>query len=143
MHIAIGYRWFLTSAGFHIERALQAEGHTVSYVGLPCPDRPGYDNSVSISEIIQQLRQWPDLYLWIDPAGRYFPSGIEDLPIPTACYMIDVHIGHWLQQAARFFDAVFIAQRDYLYSFKQAVGHNQVYWPPLAAAGDVHRQIDL
>jgi glycosyltransferase involved in cell wall biosynthesis len=143
MHIALGYRWFLTSAGFHIERALQAQGHTVSYVGLPCPDRSGYDNSVSIGEIIQQLPQRPDLYLWIDPAGRYFPPGIEDLPLPTACYVIDVHLGHWRQQAARFFDAVFIAQHDYLDSFKRAVGHDQVYWLPLAAADDVHHPIDL
>ncbi|MCX7855698.1 MAG: glycosyltransferase [Anaerolineae bacterium] len=40
---------------------------------------------------------------------------------------------------ARFFDVVFIAQKDYLERFQRAVGHDQVYWLPLAAAPDVHR----
>jgi hypothetical protein len=143
MHIAIGYRWFLTSAGYHIERALQSLGHTVTYVGLPCSQRSGYDSTVPLDEILAALPQPPDLYLWIDPAGRYFPPGIQDLPIPTACYLIDVHLGGWRHQVARFFDAVFIAQKDYLDTFRRAVGHNQVYWLPLAAAPDVHYQHDL
>lgn len=142
MHIALGYRWFETSAGYHFERALQALGHTVTYVGLPAEPRSGYDHAVPLPAIIAALQPQPDLFVWIDPAGRYFPIGIEDLPIPTVCYLIDVHLGHWREQAARFFDAVFIAQRDYLYRFKQAVGHDQVHWLPLAAAPDVHYQHD-
>ncbi len=143
MHIAIGYRWFLTSAGYHLERALRDLGHTTIYVGLPCSQRLGYDSTVSVSEVITGLPQAPDLYLWIDPAGRYFPPGIEDLPIPTACYLIDVHLGTWRRQVARFFDLVFVAQKDYVDSFRRVVGHDQVYWLPLAAAPDVHRQLDL
>ncbi len=143
MHIAVGYRWFLTSAGYHLERALRSLGHTVTYVGLPCSERPGHDSIVPINEIIASLPEPPVLYLWIDPAGRYFPPGIEDLPIPTACYLVDVHLGTWRQQAARFFDAVFIAQKDYLDAFRRAAGHDQVYWLPLAAAPDVHRDHDL
>lgn len=138
MHVAIGYRWFPTAAGYHLERALQALGHTVTYVGLPSPARPGYDTVVPVDELIAALPQPPDLYLWVDPAGRYFPPGIERLPIPTACYLIDVHLGRWREQAARFFDAVFIAQKDHLERFRRAVGHDQVYWLPLAAAPDVH-----
>ncbi|MBC7227531.1 MAG: glycosyltransferase [Thermoflexales bacterium] len=138
MHIAIGYRWFPTAAGYHIERALQALGHKVTYIGLPCSQRAGYDTTVPVDEIVAALPEKPDFYLWIDPAGRYFPPGIERLPIPTACYLIDVHLGTWREQAARFFDAVFIAQKDYLERFRRAVGHEQVYWLPLAAAPDVH-----
>ncbi len=138
MHIVLGYRWFPTAAGYHIERALRALGHTVTYVGLPSGSRPGYDTTVSLNEILAAMPRQPDLYLWVDPAGRYFPPGIEALPIPTACYLIDVHLGRWREQAARFFDAVFIAQRDYLERFRRAVGHDQVYWLPLAAAPDVH-----
>ncbi len=138
MHIALGYRWFPTAAGYHLERALQALGHRVTYVGLPCATRPGYDTTVPVGEIIAALPEMPELYLWIDPAGRYFPPGIENLPIPTVCYLIDVHLGTWREQVARFFDAIFIAQRDYLERFRRAVGHNQVYWLPLAAAPDVH-----
>jgi hypothetical protein len=143
MHILLGYRWFSTAAGFHIERALQVLGHTVTFVGLPCSQRAGYDTTVPVDEIVFALPNKPDLYLWIDPAGRYFPPGIENLSIPTACYLIDVHLGHWREHAARFFDAVFIAQKDYLERFRRAVGHDQVYWLPLAAAPDVHYQHDL
>lgn len=143
MHVAIGYRWFSTAAGYHLERAFQARGHTVTYVGLPCGRRPGYDSVVPVDEIVASLPQPPDLYLWVDPAGRYFPPGIEELPIPTACYLIDVHLGTWRQQAARFFDAVFVAQKDYLEAYRRTVGHDQVHWLPLGAAPDVHRQWDL
>lgn len=143
MHIAIGYYWFPAATGYHLERALRALGHTVTYVGLPSGQRPGYDNTTPVSDVVAALPQSPDLYLWIDPANRYFPPGIEDLPIPTACYLIDVHLGTWRQHAARFFDAVFIAQKDYLDRFRQSVGHDQVDWLPLAAAPDVHRQWDL
>jgi hypothetical protein len=142
MHIALGYRWFETSAGYHVERALCTAGHTVTYVGLPAAQRSGYDQSVSLPAILAALPQPVELFLWIDPAGGYFPIGLEDCPVPTACYLIDVHLGHWREQAARFFDAVFVAQYDYLDRFKQAVGHAQIYWLPLAAAPDAHRQLD-
>ena len=143
MHIAIGYRWFLTAAGYHLERALCELGHTVTYVGLPCEQRPGYDSTTPVNEIISAWPEPPDLYLWIDPAGRYFPPGIEDLSVPTACYLIDVHLGKWRHQVARFFDTVFVAQKDYLEAFQHTTGHEQVHWLPLAAAPDVHRQWDL
>ena len=142
MHIAIGYRWFETAAGYHLERALLATGHTITYVGLPAARRSGYDQRVILPEILAALSQPVDLFLWIDPAGGYFPIGLEDCPVSTACYLIDVHLGHWREQAARFFDAVFIAQHDYVDHFRETVKHDQVYWLPLAAAPDVHRQID-
>lgn len=143
MHVALGYHWFVTSAGYHLERALQADGHRVTYVGLPGQRRAGYDSATNVSDVIASLPDRPDLYLWVDPASRYFPLGIEDSPIPTACYLIDVHLGRWRDQAASFFDGVFIAQKDYAARFRQAVGHDQVYWLPLAAAPDVHFQWDL
>jgi len=143
MHIALGYRWFPTAAGYHIERALLSLGHRVTYVGLSAAGRPGYDNSVPLAEVLAGLPESLDLFLWIDPAGRYFPFNIEDLPVPTACYLIDVHLGTWRYQTARFFDLVFIAQKDYLERFRRAAGHDQVYWLPLAAAPDVHRDWGL
>jgi len=137
MHVALGYNWFETALGFHFERALRQQGHTVTYVGLPGATRTGYDN-VSLPEVLAGLPQPADLYLWVDPAGRYFPPGIERAEVPTAAYIVDVHLGHWRQEAARFFDAVFVAQKDYMAAFQQAAGHDQVYWLPLAAASDVH-----
>ncbi len=143
MRIAIGYRWFSTAAGYHLERALRAAGHDVHYVGLACAERPGYGETTPIDAIVGQMAAPPDLYLWIDPAGRYFPHGIETLPCLTACYLVDVHLGTWREHAARFFDVVFVAQKDYVDRFRRALGHDQVHWLPLAAAADVHRQMDL
>jgi len=142
MHVAIGYRWFETAAGFHLERALSASGHAVTYVGLPSAARRGYDHGVPLPAVLAALPQPVDLFLWVDPAGGYFPVGLEDCPVPTACWLIDVHLGRWREQAARFFDAVFVAQADHLDRFRQAVGHDRVHWLPLAAAPDVHRQLD-
>ncbi|MBI3958804.1 MAG: glycosyltransferase [Chloroflexi bacterium] len=139
MHVALGYSWFLTAAGYHWERALLERSHRVTFAGLGRAERPGYDGTAPIDRIVERLPDPPDLFLWIDPADRYFPQGIERLPIPTACYLIDVHIGGWRKAAARFFDAVFVAQKDFVEEYAQAVGHRQVYWLPLAAAPDVHK----
>lgn len=143
MHVALGYSWFATAAGFHWERALLSRGHRVTFVGLGREERSGYDGTTAIDRIIDRLPERPDLFLWIDPADRYFPRGIEKLSIPSACYLIDVHIGGWRKAAARFFDAVFVAQKDFVEEYAQAVGHRQVYWLPLAAASDVHRDHHL
>jgi hypothetical protein len=137
MHVALGYNWFETSLGYHFERALRQLGHTVTYVGLAGPTRAGYDNR-PLPEVLAGLSQPADLYLWVDPAGRYFPRDIERAPVPTAAYIVDVHLGAWRQEAAKFFDAVFVAQKDYLEPFRRAAGHDQVYWLPVAAAADVH-----
>ena len=139
MHVALGYSWFSTAAGYHWERALLEQGHRVTFVGLGHEERPGYNSTTPIDRIVERLPDTPDLFLWIDPADRYFPQGIERLSIPTACYLIDVHIGGWRKAAARFFDAVFVAQKDFVEEYAQAVGHHQVYWLPLAAAADVHK----
>ncbi|MCC7359398.1 MAG: glycosyltransferase [Anaerolineales bacterium] len=138
MHIALGYHWFPTALGYHWERALRAGGHQVSYVGLPAPERAGYDQRVPLPALLAQLRPAPDLYVWIDPAGPYFPRGIEDLELPTACYLVDVHLGRWRETAACFFDHVFVSQPGYVARFQQAVGHAAVTWLPFAAALDRH-----
>jgi|GEM_PF-865451 len=143
MHIALGYSWFPTAAGYHWERALVDQGHRVTFVGLGHAERSGYNGGTAIEDIVERLPARPDLFLWIDPADRYFPREIEKLSIPSACYLIDVHIGGWRRVAARFFDAVFVAQKDYVAEYAQAVGHHQVHWLPLAAASDVHRDHGL
>ena len=143
MHIALGYCFFAHALGVHFEQALRDLGHRVTYVGLPHPDRPGYGSEVALTEIITRLSPQPDMYVWIDPAAHYFPLGIEDLPIPTACYLVDVHLGTWRQHAARFFDATFVAQKSYLTTYRQVLGHDQVHWLPLAAATEIYRPMDL
>ena len=143
MRVALGYRFYPAALGFHMERAFRSLGHDVVYLGLPAPERPGYDSPVNVSDIITTMEPRPDLFFWIDPAGPYFPPGIETLPIPSACYLVDVHLGRWRQEAARFFDAVFIAQKEYVDPYTEAVGHRQVAWLPLAYAPDVHEKPGL
>jgi hypothetical protein len=143
MNIAMGYRWFSTSAGYHLERAFSSLGFDVKYVGVSSAERPGYDSNVYLPKIIDSFHEKPYFYLWVDPAGPYFPLGIENLSILTACYIIDVHLGKWRQEVAKFFDVVFIAQKDYVDKYRKVLGHDQVFWLPLAAAADVHKQLDL
>jgi len=136
--ISIGYRWFPTSVGWHLERALCSIDAAVDYIGLGAPGHPGYAVEQSVSELPENSS-----YLWIDPAGRYFPPGIEDARALTAGYLVDCHVGHWRADAARFFDVVFLAQKSYVEPYKRMLGHDQVYWLPLAAAPDVHRDHDI
>jgi hypothetical protein len=143
MHIAIGYDWFPTAQNYYIECALRELGHTVTFIGKPAFQHLGYDHRTPVTETLAALPRPPDLYLHMESGGSYFPPAIEDLTIPTACYLVDVHLGSWRQQIARFFDVVFVAQKDYLDAYRRAVGHNQVYWLPLAAAPDVCRQPNL
>lgn len=143
MNVALGYRWFPTSAGFHLERAIREAGVQVAFVGLGEAGRTGYGETTSIVDILAGLSTPPAFFLWVDPAGRYFPLDLERCPIPTACYLIDVHLGHWREAVARFFDVVFVAQKDYVPILRRAVAHDQVYWLPLAAALDVHGDRNL
>ena len=143
MHIAIGYRWFATALGAHIERALADAGCATTFVGLGGDERSGRDASTPLPAIMaaSQLDQ-TYAYLWIDPAGRYFPPGIEDLNALTAGYIVDAHLGHWRESAARFFDVVFLAQKRYIDHYKRLLGHEQVYWLPLGADARAHRDHD-
>ncbi len=143
MHIALGYSYFAATTGFHLERALRTLGHAVSYVGLPAADRAGYGHADHLPALLADLTPAVDQFWWVDSGGPYFPAGIEDLPLPTVGYLIDTHVGSWRPTAARFFDAVFCAQKDVVAGYQQAVEHQQVYWLPLAAAPDIHRRLDL
>jgi hypothetical protein len=143
VHIAIGYAWANFTTGYHLERAFRALGHDVTYVGIPNGPRAGFGGAESVRDVLRALPNSPDLYVWVDSSGRYFPRDIEALDAPTACYLIDVHLGEWRKQAARFFDWVFVAQKDYVTPFVAATGRDNVRWLPLAAAGDVHVRHDL
>ena len=141
--IAIGYRWFETALGFHLDRALRDIGAQPVFVGIGAPGHPGCDSDTPIPTVLEGLAKRPSVYLWIDPAGRYFPPDIEDADALTAAYIVDAHLGHWRESAARFFDVVFLAQKRYVEPYKRALGHDQVFWLPLGAAADVHRDHGL
>ncbi len=143
MHIVIGYGWYPNNPFNYLEQAFRQLGHTVTFIGLPNAQRNGYDSAIPVGEIMAALPERADLFFYIDSVGRYFPVGIEDLAIPTACYMVDTHLGHWRQQAARFFDGVFVAEREYVELYRQVVGHQQVYWLPLSIAPEVYHLLNL
>lgn len=143
MHIALGYHYFAATTGYHLERALRGLGHTVTYVGPPAAERLGYAQNDRLDQLLASLSPPPDCYWWIDSGGPYFPMGIEELSIPSLAYLVDVHIGHWRPTVAGFFDAVFYAQKDFGPRLRQAAGHDQVYWLPLAAAPDLHHRLEL
>jgi hypothetical protein len=80
----------------------------------------------------------PDLYLWVESVPGYFPTHLEALKCPKACYLIDSHLNlNWHVQWARFFDFVFIAQREYVSEF-QRHGCRNVHWLPLACDLEIH-----
>lgn len=78
-----------------------------------------------------------DLFLVIDP---WF-QGVCDLPLldyPTAVVLIDVHQDLPTRlMFAKYFDHVFVAQRDYI-SAITALGHSSVHWLPLAGDIETH-----
>lgn len=80
-----------------------------------------------------------DLFVFVDPAPDW-PLGLEALPCPTAAYMIDVHRNLPIRLAlSRFFDAVFVAQKDYVPEFA-AIGHRHAYWLPLGCDPVLHHK---
>ena len=97
-----------------------------------------------MTEVLDHLpKGWsPDLFLWVE-SGIYYPmEGVESLPCPTACYLVDSHLNLEKHlQIARRFDQVFVAQREYIPRFKEA-GIEQVTWLPLACDPEVHGKFE-
>ena len=107
----------------YFERAARADKESRVYYWNHCP-------------VLDNLRQ-DDLLIFIDPAPDW-PLGLEIVPCLTVAYFIDVHQDLRLRlQLSRFFDAVFIAQKDYVSVFREN-GRDHVYWLPLACDPEIH-----
>jgi hypothetical protein len=143
MHIALSYSYNSFYQNDYFEQDLRRLGHTVTFIGPPAAQKPGYDARAPLTEVLAVLSQPLDLFLCIDPSVRYFPPGIEDLPIPTVCWLGDIHIGTWRKQTAQFFDLVLLPHKDYLPEYQAAVGHAQVKWLPLYLPPLVHPQSNM
>ena len=81
---------------------------------------------------------YPELYLWVETGGGYYPLNLDALPCPKACYLIDSHLYldfhlEWAKQ----FDMVFIAQREYLEDFRRQ--GMRAHWLPLGCDPEIHR----
>lgn len=78
-----------------------------------------------------------DILFYVDPAPAW-PLGLESLPSLTVAYLIDVHQDLRSRlQMAKFFDAVFIAQKEFVPAFREK-GHRNAFWLPLACDPELH-----
>jgi hypothetical protein len=143
MNVLIGYAYDPTTTATYMQRALERRAAT-TFVGTSWRAQPGFAATDDIRPLVAGLPTPPDLYLHVDSGGvRYFPRGLTALACPTACYLIDVHVGPKERlKEAMFFDYAFSAQRDFVATL-QAAGHPQAYWLPLACDPDVHRRYDM
>lgn len=95
-----------------------------------------------LGEIVSKLPSGkdPDLFVWIESVGGFFPKNLKALKCPTACYLIDNHFNlHWHLKWAENFDYVFVAQLEYL-QFFTACGIN-AYWLPLGCDPEIHAKV--
>ena len=156
MKIWLAYVNYPVTTAVYFERALRKVA-TITTIGPRLPEHllidwhlqnmklPVRDQDIptdftpdmtTIWENISAYRR-PDLYLWIESVGGYYPQNLNAVRCPTACYLIDSHLNlekHliWAQQ----FDHVFIAQREYLPKFG-AINPNS-HWLPLACDPEIH-----
>ena len=79
----------------------------------------------------------PDLYIWVESVPGHNPHHLSALDCPTACYLIDSHLNleKHLKRCLEF-DHVFIAQREYLPTFREV--NPKTYWLPLGCDPEIH-----
>ena len=147
LNIFLSYGYRPSTTGAYLERALSID-HKVTYIGPSYMDRTGYDSNqdvVTLSEVHGE----PDLFLFVEPGINFFPRGLENLRCPSACYVIDTHSNLEIRiNYARFFDYIFVAQKDHVIFFEK-MGFKNVFWLPLACDPEIHlekrliRQFDV
>lgn len=138
MNIYICYKYIPYATALYFKKALKELGHNVFSVNSIYRSIKGFQESVDVSLISQEMGFDPDLVLLIDPAGEFFPRGWEKLKCPTAIYLVDVHLDFYLREIlAPFFDYLFVAQLDYVDRFRN-LGFPKVDWLPLACDPDIH-----
>jgi glycosyltransferase involved in cell wall biosynthesis len=130
MHLALSYSYYAFAQNDYLEERLHQLDQTITFIGPPTTYKPGYSGRTVLNELFSIWTRPPDCYLAIDPGERFFPPGVEDLPIPTVCWLGDVHLGRWREDVAQFFDVVFVPHLDYVARYREIVGHEQVYWLP-------------
>jgi len=143
----------------YLERALRASGRVITVGPLFPPElietwhlqnlhRPYVDPDIvtdftpDMEEVIARSpsEQHPDLYLWIESVGGYFPEHLNALRCPKACWLIDTHLNlSWHLKWAERFDFVFLAQQEYLPHFTSR-GIN-AHWLPLACDPEIHAPV--
>lgn len=118
--LLVHYGFEAETTGVHLARAALDSGF-----GYPRPCLRG--NHLPVNLITEC-----DGYLWVESGASSYPIRLDRSLVPTAGYLIDVHLHLQLSllQSA-LFDVVFVAQRDYVDAVR-AVNPN-THWLPLAA----------
>lgn len=159
-HVWLAYVAYPVTTAAYFERALRRRYRTTT-IGPPLPHDliekwqlqnmklPLKEQDIStggnpdMAKIIADTEpaNRPDLYLWVESVGGYYPLNLDALRCPTACYLIDTHLHLPLHlEWAKQFDMVFIAQREYLDEFrKQGM---RVHWLPLGCDPEVHCRVE-
>lgn len=102
---------------------------TVWTCDLPLTIQPQADNSIQ-RLLADHCPFHPDVLLFGDQGCMPMLTGIEELSIPTAAYLIDTHLSYaWHRYFAGMFDLVFVAQQDAAKSLQRL--YHQCCWLPL------------
>ena len=161
-NVLMDYVSYPATTAFYMERALGQNHNVVTCGSSISPDGkklwnlenlnwPTSSQDIfrsrkdSIASVISQLpdKWYPDFYFWIETGLDPYPADLDILDIPKVCYLIDSHL-HLEKhiKIAKNFDYIFIAQKEYISSFKEA-GITEVHWLPLACDPEIHAKTDV
>ncbi len=159
LKIWLGYVSYPVTTAAYFERALRKHYDVVTVgpkisqeiielwklenMKLPILDhqiRTGKDPDLEYLYNSTPIEKRPDLFFWVESVFGYFPTNLSKVKIPKICYFIDSHLNNLSYQLewALNFDYVFIAQKEYIPSFKKA-GCKNVFWVPLGCDTEIHK----
>ncbi len=124
----------LNLEGLHLVPAFRALGHEVLAIG------PSPDCDVPLSEPLSTRALWelldsrgfrPDLAFWCDLCRPPWVMGLETLPGAVIGLSVDQYCNPWHVPYSACFDAVLVAQRDYLRLFQDPRLPRPAQWLPL------------
>lgn len=137
MRVYLGYGYLSWTTGAYWEKALEDLSEVV-YVGTDKKNIPKDFAGLDIKGRLFDAHR-DDCFLYVESGQKYFPKNIEKLAILSGCYLIDVHVDFSLRlEMAKFFDVVFVAQKDYLGRFREA-GVKDVFWIPFGCDPEVYQ----
>jgi hypothetical protein len=137
MHVLFAANFGKGNTGDFIYRAFKQLGHRVTFIS---PIEREYGDcikvrrDVSLPEIIRELDEKPDLFLYADCSEEvdFFPEGITRLDIPTLFWALDNHLNfRWHKEYAGLFDYVFYTQLGRM-KLAQKMGVKNVRFLPFA-----------
>ena len=139
MNILMAFRYSPHTTAAYYAKAFRALGHDVRTWGPTVDLTPWREDQryrlTGPHSYKPTADGWqPDLYVYIEAGGGWFPSEVPQHTIPTIGYFIDSHsrLKEHIQRATRF-DHVFYAHKQ----FGDWFGSN-AHWLPVACDPDVH-----